>query len=45
LAKALQRLLAGRATDRARRLGGFLRAEDGVAKSCAALESVFRAPS
>jgi UDP:flavonoid glycosyltransferase YjiC (YdhE family) len=41
MAKALQRLLEGRATDRARRLGGFLRAEDGVARSCAVLESAF----
>jgi UDP:flavonoid glycosyltransferase YjiC (YdhE family) len=41
MAAALQRLLAARASDRARRLGGFLRAEDGVAKSCAVLESVF----
>lgn len=41
MAQALHQLLTGRATDRARRLGGFLRAEDGVAKSCAVLESVF----
>jgi rhamnosyltransferase subunit B len=41
MAQALHRLLADRATDRARRLGGFLRTEDGVAKSCAVLESVF----
>ncbi len=41
MAAALQRLLAGRASDHARRLGGFIRAEVGVAKSCAVLESVF----
>jgi UDP:flavonoid glycosyltransferase YjiC (YdhE family) len=44
LAAALQRLLSGRASDKARRLGGFLRAEDGVARSCAVLESVFTGP-
>jgi UDP:flavonoid glycosyltransferase YjiC (YdhE family) len=41
MAAALQRLLEGRATDRARRLGGFLRAEDGAARSCVVLEAAF----
>jgi UDP:flavonoid glycosyltransferase YjiC (YdhE family) len=45
LTAALHKLLAGRASDRARRLGGQLRAEDGVPKSCAVLESVFGPPA
>jgi UDP:flavonoid glycosyltransferase YjiC (YdhE family) len=43
MARALERLLAGSATDRARALGAKIRAEDGVAAACALLEETFRA--
>jgi rhamnosyltransferase subunit B len=39
---ALQRLLAGEAPARARRLGEQIRAEDGVARACTLLEETFR---
>jgi rhamnosyltransferase subunit B len=38
---ALQKLLAGEATTRAKRLGELIRAEDGVARACAILEETF----
>jgi len=38
---ALERLLAGEAPARAKRLGELIRAEDGVAHACAILEDVF----
>jgi len=42
IGQALQRLLAGDAPARAQRLGGLIRAEDGVARACAILEEMFR---
>ena len=41
LREALQRLLAGEAPERARRLGEIIRAEDGVGKACDVLEETF----
>ncbi|MCE0521305.1 MAG: glycosyltransferase [Methylacidiphilales bacterium] len=41
IGQALQRLLAGNAPARARRLGGLVRAEDGVTQACVILEQVF----
>ena len=41
LREALQRLLAGEAPERARRLGEIIRAEDGVGQACAILEETF----
>jgi rhamnosyltransferase subunit B len=41
IGRALERLLAGDAPVRAQRLGGLIRAEDGVARACAILEEVF----
>jgi UDP:flavonoid glycosyltransferase YjiC (YdhE family) len=41
LGRALDRLLAGDAPERAQHLGGIIRAEDGVARACDLLEEVF----
>jgi len=41
IGQALRRLLDGDAPARAQRLGGLIRAEDGVAQACAILEEVF----
>jgi UDP:flavonoid glycosyltransferase YjiC (YdhE family) len=42
IGRALERLLAGDAPSRAQRLGGLIRAEDGVARACEILEETFR---
>ncbi|HEY0258087.1 MAG TPA: nucleotide disphospho-sugar-binding domain-containing protein, partial [Candidatus Methylacidiphilales bacterium] len=42
LQRALRRLLAGAAPERARRLGEIIRQEDGVGKACDVLEKAFR---
>jgi UDP:flavonoid glycosyltransferase YjiC (YdhE family) len=41
LAEALRRLLAGNAPERVALLGGTIRREDGVGRSCAVLEETF----
>ena len=42
IGQALQRLLSGEAPARAQRLGGLIRAEDGVARACADFGGDFR---
>jgi UDP:flavonoid glycosyltransferase YjiC (YdhE family) len=43
MARALQRLLEGKAAAKARQIGAAIRSEDGVASACALLEETFRA--